>query len=145
MHDAALVRGLERVGDLSRDAERFLQRQRPNGETLHQRLARNELHDERQRAVAVLEPVDLRDVRMIELCEQLRLALKPREALRVAREGRRQHLDRHVALQCRIACAVHLAHAARTERRSDLEATETGAGGEGHGLNAPRASYTIPA
>ena len=43
-----------------------------------------------------------------------------------------QHLDRDVALEARVARAVHLAHAAGAERRQDLVRAETGPGREGH-------------
>ena len=44
----------------------------------------------------------------------------------------RQHLDRDVALEPRVARAVDLAHAARAERRQDLVRAEALAGSEGH-------------
>jgi hypothetical protein len=56
----------------------------------------------------MLEPVDRRDVRMIERGEQLRLALKARESIVVRRERIGQNLDRHVALEPRIAGAIDL-------------------------------------
>ena len=42
---------------------------------------------------------------------------------RITRERVRQDFDRDVALQPRIARAIHLAHAARAERRNDLVRT----------------------
>jgi hypothetical protein len=59
------------------------------------------------------QPIDLRDVRVIEAGKHLRLAVEAREALRVAREGGRQNLERHVASQLRVARAIDLAHPRR--------------------------------
>ena len=57
------------------------------------------------------------------------LALKPREPLGVGGERLGQDLDRDVAIQLRVACAVDLAHAARAERGQDLVRAEACAGG----------------
>jgi hypothetical protein len=51
-------------------------------------------------------------------------------AARVGETLARQHLDRHLAPEPQVARAVHLAHAARPERRDHLEHPETGAGRE---------------
>src|SRR5690349_10145966 len=45
----------------------------------------------------------------------------------------RQHLDRDVASEARVARSIHLAHAAGAERRDDLVRPEPRAGGERHG------------
>jgi hypothetical protein len=44
--DALLVRGLQSLGDLLRDRERFPERKRAGGEALPQVFALDELHDE---------------------------------------------------------------------------------------------------
>ena len=46
VHDAALVRGLERVGDLCRDAQRLVDRDRPLRDPLDERRPVDELHDD---------------------------------------------------------------------------------------------------
>ena len=51
----------------------------------------------------------------------LRFALEARQAIRVARERIRQDLDRDVAIEPRVARAVHLAHPARAQQRQDFE------------------------
>ena len=68
-------------------------------------------------AVALLEAVDRRDVRMIERGEQR--ALRARSARRrsgSAANDARQDLDRDVAPELRVARAIDLAHAAGAER-----------------------------
>src|SRR5207249_1947331 len=91
-------------------------RQRPA-----QVLTLDEFHDQG----ALFHAVDGRDVRMIELCQDLRFALEARHALGILSEGRREHLDRHVAIQARVPRAIDLAHAARAERREDLVGSDS--------------------
>jgi hypothetical protein len=66
MDDALFVCGFERAGDLRRDRERLVQRHRALCDAIRQRGPLDELHDERDHATALLEAVDLRDVRMVE-------------------------------------------------------------------------------
>ena len=49
----------------------------------------------------------------------------------------RQHLDRDLASEPRVAGAIHLAHAAGAERGDDLVGAEAGTGGEGMPGNLP--------
>ena len=51
----------------------------------------------------------------------------------IAGEGFGQDLERDVAIQLRVARAIHLAHAARAERGKDFVRAEAGAGSKGHG------------
>ena len=66
MDDALFVRGLERIGDLLRDSQRFGERERPLRNAIGQRWALDELEHQRVDAAAVLEAVDRSDVRMVE-------------------------------------------------------------------------------
>ncbi len=59
--EAALVRGVEGVGDLDADAQRLLGRQRPLPRPLGQRLALEELHDEVLDARLVADVVERAD------------------------------------------------------------------------------------
>ena len=67
---------------------------------------------------------------MIERGEQLRLAREPRQAVRIECEPLGQHLQRDVAIQLRVARAVHLAHGARTEGGDDVVGTDPKTGRE---------------
>src|SRR5262249_54163538 len=69
---------------------------------------------------------------MVQGREHFGLATKAPKPFRVARERIGQHFDRDVALQLRIARAIHLAHAARTDLRANFIRTEASAGGERH-------------
>src|SRR5450830_333158 len=68
---------------------------------------------------------------MIQGREDVRLALKSGEAIRVAGKGVGEDLQRDVAAKLRIARAIHLPHAAAPKGREDLVRAEAGAGGEG--------------
>ena len=57
----------------------------------------------------------------------LRLALEAGEGARVIRDGLGEDLDRNVAPEPRVACTLHLTHAAGAERRDDLVGAEAGA------------------
>ena len=80
----------------------------------------------------VLEPVDLRDVRMIERREKLRLALEAGAAVGVARHRVRQYLQRDVAIESGVSGAINLAHSARTDGREHFVRADATADGEWH-------------
>ena len=95
-------------------------------DALRQVLALDQLHDERVHATGLLRGRGCGDVGMIQRREGLRFAREPREPFGVAREELGQDLDRDVAIQLRVAGAIHLAHAAGAEGG---ERFHTGRGG----------------
>ena len=115
VHDALLVRGFERVRNLRRHRERFIQRGAAAREELGQRLALDELHHECEGAAGLFETVHDGNTRVIERGERARLALESRAPFTVLRERLGQDFDRDVALQPGIASAIHLAHSAGPE------------------------------
>ena len=110
-----IVGGLERVGDLAGDGERLVQRKRPAGDARGEVFAVDELHHER----GFLQPVDLRDVGMVQGSEGVSLALETPEPVRIAREDFREDFDRDIAMQLRVARAIDLAHSAFAQLRQD--------------------------
>ena len=74
----------------------------------------------------------MRDVRVVERREDLRFALEAREAIGIGGERVGQDLERDVAIQLRVARAIHLAHAAGAEQRNHFIGTDTSAVGKGH-------------
>ena len=68
--------------------------------------------------------VERADVRMVERRDRPRLALEALADCGFGGELRRQHLDRDVAIEPRVAGAIHLAHAAGAEQRDDLVGPE---------------------
>ena len=123
--------------------ERLLER-KPRGparDPFRQRVAFNQLENQRARIAAFFQTVDRRDVRVIERGEELRFAMQPREPLGIGGEQLRQHLQRDVATELRIAGAIHLSHAAGAEGGLDLVWTEASAGRERHELKWMRPDY----
>ena len=97
--DALAVGLLERLGDLLRDLEGLVDRDRPAREPLLEVLALDELEGEEGLPVGLLEAVDGGDVRVVEGGEEVGLALEAREPLGVLRHLGRQDLDRDVAAE----------------------------------------------
>ena len=96
----------------------------------------------------ILESVDGGDVRVIERRQHLRFAREARQPLGIGGERLRQDLERDLAIEPRVARAVHLAHAACTEQRHDLEGAETCSSGECHyslPVNGEAACTALPA
>ena len=92
MDDALLVRLLEGLGDLLRDSDRLVDRDRPALQALREVLALDELHDEDVRLRSVgerhaLEAVEVGDAGVVEGGEDLGLALEPGEPIGVGGEG----------------------------------------------------------
>ena len=129
--DVLLVRGVERVGDLLRDRQRLVERDRAARDPRRQVVAVDQFHDQGGEVRCLLEAVDRRDVRMVESREHFGFALKAREAIRIAGHRGRQHLDRHRPLQIAVGGAIDLAHAAGTDLRGDFVDAKAGAGSEG--------------
>jgi len=86
-----------------------------------------QFHDQVALAVVLIKRIDVDDVRVIERREQLRLALKPSHALGIIGERLRQKFESDVPSERQVACAINLAHAARTEQRDDLVRTKDSA------------------
>ena len=99
MDDAVLVRGFECVGNLPRDRQRLVERDRPSRDPVGERLALDEFEDQGAHAVRVLHPVDRCDVRMVQRGEDVRFALKARQPLRVRANSSGRIFDGDVALR----------------------------------------------
>src|SRR5262245_54832976 len=136
MDDALLVCGFERLSHLSRDGERFSDRDRSSRNAVRQRLTWNKLHDEGRRGSGSFEAVDVCDVRMVERSERLGFALEARKALRIRSKRIRDDLNRHLPTEGRIYRTIDLAHAAGANRGLDLIRSEAGTGTEGHRLSS---------
>ena len=118
------LRGRESLRDLRRDLDRAARRQRSVRERLAQRLAVEQLLDHVGNAVGDPGVVDGDDVRVVEHAGGARFGLEALQSLGVRRERGRQHLDRDVAAEARIARAVDLAHGPGTEGAGDLVRAE---------------------
>src|SRR5262249_17999991 len=117
MNDALLMRRLQRLCDLPRVAERRFERNRSA-----QRLALDQLHHQR----ALLDPINLSDVGMIESGQRPGFALEARHAVSVSREALRQDFDRHIAPELGIGGSPDFAHPTLAELGGDLVVRDGG-------------------
>ena len=129
MDDAVAVRVGERIGNLNRVAQDLVQGQCAASDPLGQRFALEILHDDELDAVLLTDVIQGTDVRMIDLGDGARLAGKALGPGGRARAGR-QHLERHGAIEARIAGAIHLPHSAGAKRAGDFISAQTGAGSQ---------------
>jgi hypothetical protein len=88
MDDPLLVRGFQRFGDLLGNGQRFVDWNGTSRNTVSERLAFDELHDERAYVGSgfsrtFFESVDRRDVRVIQGREDFRFALETGYPIRI--------------------------------------------------------------
>ncbi len=131
MDDPLLVRRFERFGNLPRDGQRFVERDRAERDALRQIVAVDQLHHDGTHTATLFEAVDVRDVRVIDGRQRLRFAREPREPVGIAGERVGQDLQRDVAIELRIARTEHLAHPACADAGDDFVDAEARAGSEG--------------
>src|SRR5687767_6000681 len=84
------------------------------------------------RGVRVLEPMDVRDIGMVERRQQLRFAAEPAQTLWVVGEQVRENLDRDVTVQLGIAGPIDLTHTTGPEGRADFVRAEAGSERQRH-------------
>jgi hypothetical protein len=101
MHDLPAVRGFERIRDLTRDRQSLIRWYRPVSNAIGECRSFDELHHDDHLAADLFDPVDLRDVRMIERGQYLGLALEARQPISVVRERVGQDFYGDVALERR--------------------------------------------
>jgi hypothetical protein len=131
--DAFLMRGFEGFGNLLRYRESFFNWNRTFSlDAQLQRVAGNQLHDEGIRAVGMFKAVDRGDVRMIQLRQHFRLALKTGEPFGIVHERFRQNFDGYFASELGVVRLIHSAHATRADLREDFVRAEFCAGSDYH-------------
>ena len=140
MDDPSLVRFFKTKGDLPGNREDFGHRNRTPLQSGGDVLAFDQFHHESVNRLlsgagrlTLLEPEDRRDVGVIEGGEDLGLATKAGNALVILRERGGQNLDGHVAVESRVARAVHLAHPPRADGAEDFVGAEPRSRVERHG------------
>ena len=85
MDDAVLVRRFERLGDLARDRQGLVKRYRPAAmRALRSSPSTSSITS--ARSVGLLEPVDLRDVRVVQRGQHSGFALEPHQTIGIAGE-----------------------------------------------------------
>ena len=120
MNDPVLVRGFERLGNLLRNRKRLVERDGPLSDSVGERRALDELHHERRLTVAVLQTMNLRDVRMVQRREDMCLALKAGETVWIACKRARKDFQRDVSIELGVTRPVHFAHPADTYGGDDF-------------------------
>jgi hypothetical protein len=75
-------------------------------------------------AALLAHVVNGEDVRVRERGDGARFGFEPRAALGIGGDVGGQRLDRDLAAEPRVACAIHVAHTAGAERREDFVGTE---------------------
>ncbi len=136
MDDALLVRRFERFGNLPRDRNGLVDRDRAARDALRQILAFDQLHDDYRATVRVLEAENRADVRVVQGGECFRFALKSREALGIGRKHLGQRLEGNVTIQLCVARAVNLAHSAGPEGTDDFIRADARASRKTHSTSA---------
>jgi hypothetical protein len=132
MDDALFMGRLERGGNLPRDRQSLVERNRSLFDPIGKRRPVNQFHDKRVRRATVFKAVNLGDVRMIERRKNLRFAMKAGEPVRIVGERTRENLQCDVTTEFRVAGAIHLAHTSRAKGGNDLVGPQTGFGGQRH-------------
>ena len=127
MYDALAVRGREAPRDLLAPLDRVALRDRGGIELAPQRLALEELGDEKRSGLGRPHVVEREQVGMIQRADRPHFLLEAPQSIRIRRDLARQDFDRDVAADARIAGPVDLAHAARTEGVDDFVGAEFGA------------------
>ena len=114
MRDTLFMRRFQRLGDLQRDPQRLVQRL-----WRFQRRAIHQFHGDGFALGRLLQSVDGGDVRMIQRRQRLGFPVEARQTFGIARQSGGHHLDGDLAVEPRILSAIHLAHAARAQRRQN--------------------------
>ena len=123
-----LVCRLQRLGDLLRNRQRLIQRDRSLRDPVGEGRPFDQLQHQRPRPLGFLDAVDLGDVGVVEAGEDLRLPREPGEAVRISREGVGQDLQRDLAVELGLGGLPDLPHAAFAQERGHVVVAERGAG-----------------
>jgi hypothetical protein len=125
MNDPGAVGGGERVGQRNRGVEQDGHLQRALPQTLFERIALEELHDdERLLLRGFADVINRADVGMVQRGDRPGFALKTLACQVGAGEPRRQHLDGDLAVEAGVAGAVDLAHPTFAKLGKDLVWTD---------------------
>ena len=124
MDDAFFVSGLDTASHLLEERKRLFERERSLCDPLSQSLALDELHHEKRCAALVLEPVQRRDVRVIQRRENVSLALEALKALLVLSHMARQYFDRNVPAELGVMGAEYFTHTAFADLLQDAVVAE---------------------
>ena len=120
MDDAGLVGFCQPVRYLGRDWDCSLQRERSGDQQVAQQIALDQLHCNIEIAVDLSQLEDGHYVRVIQSRGRTGLPLKAFQILIIRRQVAGEEFDGNIAAQASVAGAIHLAHAARSERAGNF-------------------------
>jgi len=100
--DPVLVGLVERLRDLPGNGEDILNWNGTLRDPIGERRPFDEFHDQRAAAVGLFQPIDLRNVGMVQRSERFRFVFEPREPLGIMGKRVRESLDGHLAPKVRI-------------------------------------------
>jgi hypothetical protein len=129
MDDALLVSGLKGFRDLFCDRQCLVERDRSARDAPGQVLAGDQLHGECVNVARLLEPIDLRDVGVIQGGQRFGLALEAGDPFCVGRERLGEDLDSDVAVKACVSRLVDLLCVARTASCFRISRLRSGAVG----------------
>jgi hypothetical protein len=132
MDDARFVRRLQSFGDLFRDGQRVVDRNRSLRDAVGESRPRDELQDQGAGIVTLLDAVDGHDAGVVETGEDLRFSLEPGEPIWILREGVRQGLQRDLAVELGVGRLPHLSHATLANEGGHGVVTKASAGTQSH-------------
>ena len=115
VNDAFRVRRVERVGDVDRERQQLLERQRIAVDRFLERSAFEQLQNEKRFPVVFADLVDRADVRVAERRRRSRLAEQPLDRRGVGGSALGQKLERHSPAEDEIFGDIHVAHAAAAQ------------------------------
>ena len=115
MDHASGVGGVEGLGYLQPEGDGAVHWRRALGELIGERPAFEKFHDEERHAVLFANVEERADVRVIEARDGAGLARQAIESARVRERPGGEDLHGHIAVEPRIAGAIHFAHAAGTQ------------------------------
>ena len=132
MNHALLMSRFKGFGDLLGNGQGFINGDWSLLDPISQGRPFDQLQYQRPSTAAFFDTVDLRDVRMIETGEDLRLALEPSKSIRIFGKRLGQDLQRHLAVELGIGGLPHLTHPTFTNLGGDCAMAESCADAERH-------------
>lgn len=132
MHHAALVRSLQALANFNTVFQHLLGREWPPRQPVSQRLPFQKFHHQVVDAILMADIMQSANVGMVQSRYGAGFAIETLSGLGIVRQVAGQDFDRHRAVQACVLRSIHLAHAARTDRRKNLVRAETNSGGKGH-------------
>ena len=124
MDDTLRVRSDERLGDFPCRAQGLREWHQPLAQSRRECLAFEILHDQEIDPLMVAHLVQRTDARMRESCDGAGFVREARPGSRFGCGVKREHLDRNVAIESRVAGFVDLAHPPGADKTLDLEDSE---------------------